>query len=65
MALLGGGFLRCVVLRFSVLFRFFRGGGCSGHAKLAKPTHQDALEKSLGIKDQSCPMPRLSHMAMW
>ena len=29
--------------------------------KLAKPAHQKALKKSLGIKAQSCPMLRLSH----
>ena len=39
-------------------------GGASGHGKLAKPAHQKALEKSLGIKGQSCPMVRLSHEAM-
>ena len=27
-----------------------------GHSKLAKPCHQMALEKTLGVKDQSCPM---------
>ena len=47
-----------------------RGGGfqCipgSGHGNLAKPAHHKALEKSLGIKDQSCPMLRLPHKAMW
>ena len=44
---------------------FLGGGGASGHGKLAKPAHQKALEKSLRIKDQSCPMLRLSHKAMW
>jgi hypothetical protein len=39
--------------------------GPSGHGKLAKPPHHRALEKSLGVKDQSCPMLRLSHKAMW
>ena len=34
--------------------------GGSGHGKLAKPAPQKALQKSLGIKDQSCPMLRLS-----
>ena len=36
-----------------------------GHGKLEKAAHQKALEKSLGIKDQSCQMLRLSHKAMW
>ena len=44
---------------------FFAGGEGSGHGKLAKPAHQKALKKSLGIKDQSCPMLQLSHKAMW
>ena len=39
--------------------------GGPGHGKLAKPGHQKLLEKSLGIKDQSCPMLQLSHKAMW
>ena len=43
--------------------RFFFGGWGPGHGKLEKPPHQKALEKSLGIKDQSCPMLRLSHKA--
>ena len=38
-------------------FAFFGGGGgCSGHGKLPKAGHQRALENSLGIKGQSCPM---------
>ena len=41
------------------------GGGGSGHGKLAKPVHQNALKKPLRIKDQSCPMLPLSHNAMW
>ena len=41
------------------------GGGCSGHGKLAKLAHRKAPKKSLGIKDQRCPMLRLSHKAMW
>ena len=44
---------------------FFLGGGVSDHGKLAKAAHQKALEKTLGIKDQSCPMLQLSHKAMW
>ena len=40
-------------------------GGASGHRKLGKPAHQKALEKSLGIKDQSCLMLRLSHKATY
>ena len=48
------------------LLCFFLGGGLvSGHGKLAKPAHQKALETSLRIKDQGCPMLRLSHKAMW
>ena len=45
---------------------FFGGGGGrgSGHGKLAKPTHQKTLEKSLGLKDQSCLMLQLSHKAL-
>ena len=31
-------------------------GGGLGHGKLAKPGHQEALEKSLRIKYQGCPM---------
>ena len=38
---------------------------CSGHGKLAKPSHQMALKKTLGIKDQSCPLLQLSHKVMW
>ena len=38
-------------------FLLFFGGG-PGHGKLA-------LKRTLGIKDQSCPMLRLSHRAMW
>ena len=61
----------------SELILFFWGGGFPGYGKLAKPAHQKALEKSLGmalekslgmaiekslgITDQSCPMLRLSH----
>ena len=37
----------------------------SGHRELAEPAPQKALEKSLGPKDQSCPMLRLSHKAVW
>ena len=40
-----------------------RGAGAS-HGKLAKPSHQMALEKPLRIKAQSCTMLRLSHKAM-
>ena len=41
-------------------------GAVSDHGELAKPAHQKqkAHETSLGIKDQSCPMLRLSHKAM-
>ena len=53
-----------ITTQFNVL-PLTRGGGCSGHGKLAKSTHQKALEKSLGINDQSCPVLRLSHHAMW
>ena len=41
------------------------GGGGSGDGKLVKPAHQKALEKSLGIRDHSCLILRLSHTAMW
>ena len=43
---------------------FFLGGGCSGHGAPATPAPQKAVEKCLGITDQSCPMLRLSHRAM-
>ena len=33
----------------------------SSHGDLPRPPHQKALEKSLGIKGQSCAMLRLSH----
>ena len=46
-------------------YSFLGGGGGSGHDKLPKLAHQKALEKSLGIKDQSCPVLPLSHKAMW
>ena len=36
-----------------------------GHGKLAKSALQKARQKSLRIKDQSCPMLRLPHKAMW
>ena len=35
--------------------------GGSRHDKLPELPHQKALAKSLGIKDQSCPVLRLSH----
>ena len=49
---------------------FFLG---SGLGKLAKPAHQKALERSLaialerslGIKELSCPMLRVSHKSLW
>jgi hypothetical protein len=34
--------------------------GGSSHDKLPELAHQKALEKSLGVKDQSCPVRRLS-----
>ena len=40
--------------------RIFFGG--SSHDELA---HQKALDKSLGIKDQSSPVLRLSHKTVW
>ena len=39
------------------------GGGQA--MKPAEPSHQMSVEKILGIKDQSCPVLRLSHKAMW
>ena len=42
---------------------FFVGG--SSHDKLPELAHQKALEKSLGIKDQSCPVLRLSQKTVW
>ena len=42
-----------------------RTGGGPCHGKLVEPTHQKAPEKSLGIKEQSCPMLQLSHQAVW
>ena len=55
---------------FSLIFvscqtHFFVGGGRAGHGKLVKPYNQMTLEKFLGIRDQSCPMLRLSYKAMW
>ena len=41
-------------------FSFFLGGGWSSHVKLPELAHQKALKKSLGIKDQSCPVLQLS-----
>ena len=38
-----------------------RGGGGVQAMKLATPAHQKALEKSLGIKAQGCPVRRSSH----
>ena len=37
--------------------------GGSSHDELPELAHHKALEKSLGIKDQSCPVLRLSHKA--
>ena len=48
----------------SMCVHFFGGAG-PGHGKLVKPAHQKTLEKSLGIKDQSCPMLQLSDKGMW
>ena len=39
--------------------------GGSSDDKLPELAHQKALEKSLGIKDQSCPVLRLSHKTVW
>ena len=39
-------------------------GAASAMASWRSPAHQKVLEKSLGIKDQSCPMLRLGHKAM-
>ena len=62
---LSGDMALCVILGTGTLsIALFLGGG-SSHGKLAKPAHEKALEKSLGIKDQRCPMLRLSHNAMW
>ena len=44
--------------------KHFWGGG-SSHDKLPELAHQKALEKSLGIKDQSCPVLRLRHKTVW
>ena len=44
---------------------FWGGGGVPGLGKLVRPDHQKALKKALGVKDQSCPMLRLSHKAVW
>ena len=43
----------------------FGGGGGSSHDELPELAHLKALEKSLGIKDQSCPVLRLSHKTVW
>ena len=44
--------------------------GGSSNDKLPELAHQKALEESLGIKDQSCPVARgggvrLSHKTVW
>jgi hypothetical protein len=44
--------------------RFFGGGG-SSHDKLPELAHRRALEKSLRVKDQSCPVLRSSHKTVW
>ena len=54
-----------VTLHTNAVFFFCGGWGAPGHGKLAKPSYQKAPEKSLGIKDQSCPMLRSSHKGMW
>ena len=56
----GGGYH---TQRAGEAYLFFGGG--SSHDKLPELAHQKALEKSLGIKDQGCPVLRLSHEAMW
>ena len=40
-------------------------GGVQAMASWRSPLSKKAVEKSLGIQDQSCPMRRLSHKAMW
>ena len=40
----------------------FFGGGVQA---MVTPSHQNALERALGINDQSCRMLRLSHKVMW
>ena len=53
------------LLTRAVSFSFyFLGSGHDKLAKLAKPAHQKAPEKSLGIKGQSCLMLRWSHKGM-
>ena len=37
----------------------------SSHDELLELAHYKALDKSLGIKDQSCPVLRLSHKTVW
>ena len=39
----------------------FLGGGGSSHDELRELAHEKALEKSVGINNQSCPVLRLSH----
>ena len=53
------------LVRFVVQWASHALGGGPCHGKLAEPAHQKALEKSLGIKEQSCPMLQLSHQAVW
>ena len=57
-----GNFLAC-----KSTFWWWGGGGgvATGLGKLAKPAHHVVLENTLRIQDQSCPMRRLSHNAMW
>ena len=40
-------------------------GGGGGNGELAKPSHQIALDKRLGINDQSRPILRWSYKPIW
>ena len=56
---------QCCSFQHSMGLIFWGGGG--GEAMISRQSfaHQKALEKSLGIKDRSCPVLQLSHKTVW
>ena len=54
---------RCCIDLVAKISIFFGGG--SSHDELPELAHWKAPEKSLGIKDQSCTVLRLSHKTVW